>query len=54
VGAIAVDERASLEGLDGAGRLVLIEAKEVPLQDRQRGGVQIAEGVLRAVVLPRR
>jgi DNA gyrase subunit A len=54
VGTISVDDRASLEGLDGAGRLVLIEAKEVPRQDRQRGGVQIAEGLLRAVVLPRR
>jgi DNA gyrase subunit A len=54
VAAMAVEERASLEALDGSGRLVLIEAREVPLQDRQRGGVQIAEGLQRAVVLPRR
>ena len=54
VGVLAVEDRTSLEGLDGSGRLVLIEAKEVPLQDRQRGGVQIAEGLQRAVVLPRR
>jgi hypothetical protein len=52
--ALFVDERTSLEGIDGGGRAIVLEAKEIPLQDRQRAGVVLAEGITRVVLLPRR
>lgn len=49
-----VEERTSLEGVDGSGRAIVLESKEVPLQDRNRPGNVVAEGITSAVVLPRR
>jgi DNA gyrase subunit A len=49
-----VEDRTSLECIDGSGRVILIDAKEVPLQDRSRPGIVISEGIASAVVLPRR
>ena len=49
-----LDERASLEGVDGEGRAIVLEAKEIPLQAREKAGTQVVEGVTSAVVLPRR
>jgi DNA gyrase subunit A len=54
VTAFCVDERATVEGLDGAGRAFVVEAKEVPMQDRRRAGLVIAEGITAAVLLPTR
>jgi DNA gyrase subunit A len=54
VAAFCVDERASLEGLDGAGRAIVLETRDIPLVDRGRGGQTVAEGITSAVVLPRR
>jgi DNA gyrase subunit A len=54
VAAFTAGDQATLEGIDGAGRAFVLEAKEIPLQDRQRPGVQVAEGVKSAVLLPKR
>jgi DNA gyrase subunit A len=54
VAAFCLDDRATVEGLDGAGRAVVLEAKDVPLQDRRRPGLVVAEGITAAVVLPPR
>ncbi|HWE64347.1 MAG TPA: DNA gyrase subunit A [Chloroflexota bacterium] len=52
VAALTLDDRATLEGVDGAGRAIVLEAREVPLQDRQRPGVVVAEGIKGATLLP--
>ncbi len=54
VAAFCIDDRGSLEGLDGAGRAFVIEARDIPLHDRSRGGQLVTEGITSAVVLPRR
>jgi len=54
VTAFCVDDRSTVEGLDGAGRAFVLEAKEVPMQDRRRAGLVIAEGITAAVLLPTR
>jgi DNA gyrase subunit A len=54
VTAFCVDERSTIEGLDGAGRAFVLEAKEVPMQDRRRAGLVIAEGITMAVLMPTR
>jgi DNA gyrase subunit A len=52
--ALCVADQAMLEGVDGAGRAIVLEAREIPLQDRQRPGVVVAEGIKNAALLPRR
>ncbi|MGH2346348.1 MAG: DNA gyrase/topoisomerase IV subunit A, partial [Chloroflexota bacterium] len=54
VTAFCVDDRSTVEGLDGAGHAVVLEAKDVPLQDRRRAGLVVAEGITAAVLLPSR
>ncbi|MGH2411306.1 MAG: DNA gyrase C-terminal beta-propeller domain-containing protein, partial [Chloroflexota bacterium] len=54
VAVLSVDERSSIEGIDGAGKAFILEAKEAPLQDRQRAGLVVAQGVAMAVLLPQR
>ncbi len=54
VSVFSVDERASLEAVDGAGRAIVLEVRDLPLQDRSRPGTVVADGIKQAVVLPRR
>jgi len=54
VAAFRHDDKASLEAVDGAGRALVLEARDVPLQNRDRAGQVVAEGIASAVMLPRR
>ncbi|HVC81980.1 MAG TPA: DNA gyrase subunit A [Chloroflexota bacterium] len=54
VAVFSVDERTCIEGIDGAGKAFILEAKEAPMQDRQRAGLMITQGVAMAVLLPQR
>jgi DNA gyrase subunit A len=54
VAVFRVDERASIEAVDNAGRAIVLEVRDLPLQDRTRQGNVAAEGIKQAVALPRR
>ena len=54
VAAAVLGGSAALEALDSAGRAVVLESKEIPLQDRAGAGEVVAEGIKAAVLLPKR
>ena len=54
VAAAVLGGSAALEALDSAGRAVVLESKEIPLQDRGGAGEVVAEGIKGAVLLPKR
>jgi len=54
VAAAVLTGSAALEALDSAGRAVVLESREIPLQDRAGPGEVVAEGIKGAVLLPKR
>jgi DNA gyrase subunit A len=52
IAACRVEDGAGLEAVDGSGRVLVLDTREIPLQDRTRPGVVTAEGLRQLAVLP--